>query len=81
MKKKYISWILLKKAIGVPFYEIHIFYKKNSSITGEYIPFPLLISQWIKYNFLYFWESRPNNGVQNTASVRLKASIFKRVKM
>ena len=29
MKKKYILWILLKKASGVPFYEIHIFYKKT----------------------------------------------------
>jgi len=81
MKKKYISWILLKKASGVPFYEIHIFYKKNFSIAVEYMPFPLLISQRIKYNFLYFWESSPIIGVQNTASVRLKASIFKRVKM
>jgi len=26
---------------------------------------------------LYFWESVPNNGVQNTVCVRLKASIFR----
>ena len=34
MKKKYISWILLKKASGVPFYEIHIFYKKLKYCRG-----------------------------------------------
>ena len=78
MKKKTFYGFYLKKQAVCHFNEIHIFYKKNFSIAGEYMPFPLLVSQRIKYNFLYFWENSPNNGAQNTASVRLKASIFKR---
>jgi len=43
----------------VPFYKTDKF-KKNFNIEGGYLCFPFFITQWTKYNFLYFWENIPN---------------------